>query len=216
MIVCVQTGKGWTKKIRKVFENNGWIIVENPEEADLVISEEAHLYKPTIVVGKVEEDLMENVIDVLSPKDCERYIKIRLKLYQAYLTTGGFEDYLEEEFSKAVRYTLPLSLVIFKITEKDNKTLEKLIVTAKRYSRISDKFFKLSDDEVVMVLPGTDEDGANVFVKRLIRRWHREYLKETITKKPSFIYGIASIEDWMLSAEDLLASAEYDLLKKIR
>jgi hypothetical protein len=186
------------------------------EEADLVFSNVPHPFKYTVIVGKLEDNVKDTVIDVINPGIDKDVLKLKLKLYEVYTQTGDYMEIVDEEFSKARRNTMPLSVVIFKVMDEDLEAIRSLIVSMSLFSRRSDKFFNLGEGEILVLLPGTDKEGAELFVRRLNRRFVREYLKKRIVKKPSYAYGIAEMENWMVLGEDLLSAAEYDLLKKLR
>ncbi len=215
MIVYIDLPKNLKKKFEQAFEYSGWFI-STPEEANLIVAKKPHPYKPSVVVGKCRLNPPDNVIDII-PEDIDQIaLELRLRLYAVYLQTGDFESILEEEFMKSRRYTLPLSVVIFKVMENDPKSIRKILSVVNLHSRRSDKSFRISEDEIMAILPGTDREGAEIFVKRVTRRYTKEYIKENVLKKPDFVFGIGSLEEWMISAEDLLSSAEFDLLRKIR
>jgi len=217
MTVYIDTTR-YSRKLKNILEKIGWIVTEEENEADVVVSDSAHKFKPTIILGTPKcDEIPDNVLDVISPRDVnEKILRIKSKLYEMFLNIGNFEEFLEEEFAKAKRYTLPLSLVVIKVLDEDKNSIKKLLKTVRLYSRRSDKIFRLSEDELAIVLLGTDLEGTKVFLKRLSKRWTREYMKDSILKKPDFIYGISTTEEWMKSAEDLLSSAEFDLMGKIR
>ncbi len=215
MMAYVDLSDELGEKLKNVLEEAGWF-VSSEDEANLVFSKEPHPYKPTVIVGECGANIPDNVIDIIPLDFDEKVLKIRLKLYSVYLQSGDFETVLDEEFMKSRRYTLPLSVVIFRVLEKESSSMRKLVSVLNVRSRKSDKSFRISEDEIVVVLPGTDREGAEVFVKRVVRKYTKEYVRENVFKKPDFVYGIGSIQDWMISAEDLLSSAEFDLLQKLR
>jgi len=215
MIVNIQN-VSYKEIIQDVFEKREWIVSQNDYDADLIVSKRPHTYKPTVIVGKLRVNIPENVIDIIRSKPDSISLELRIKLYESYLQNNNFEAYLKEEFLKSKRYTLPLSLIIIKVYEDDPKLVRKLFYMISIVSRFTDKAYRISEDEVAIVLPGTDREGAEIFVSRLSRKAIKEYLKEKVLKKPDFIYGIGCVEDWMKSEEDLLSSSEYDLLSKLR
>ncbi len=215
MIVHVDLPQRTKRKFERLLKNLS-IPVSSEEEAALIFSDKPHTYKPTVIVGKLEDDVPENVIDVIDSRIDEKIMKLKVRLYEMYLQVGGFSEVLEEEFMKAKRNTMPLSLVVFKVMDGDMDAVRMLITSLNASSRKSDKAFNLGEGEIVIILPGTDKNGARVFVKRLERRFIRKYLKEKVLKKPDYVYGISSMEDWMVTGEDLVSAAEYEALKKIR
>jgi len=215
MIVNIQN-VNYREIIQNAFERREWIISQNDYDADLIVARKPHTYKPTVVVGRLRVNIPDNVIDMISSKPNPVSLDLRIKLYESYLQSNNFESYLKEEFLKSKRYTLPLSLIIIKAYESDPEFIKKLCYMIPLISRLTDKAYRISEDEVAVVLPGTDREGAEVFIKRLSRKVIKKYLKERALRKPNFIYGIGSIEDWMKSEEDLISSSEYDLLSKLR
>ncbi len=201
-------------RMKKYFERAGWLYSDS-EKVDVVISDKPHPLLPTILVGGSKNgDLVDNVLDVLSGQESEDVIKIRVKLYESFLNSGNYESILEEEFARSKRYSVPLSVVIFRILDDDKDAVRCLMSVVKEYGRLSDKMFRVEDGDILVVLVGTDLSGAEVFVRRIKRRYTREYLKRKILKEPDFLWGIGTLEDWMISSDDLLASAEYDLIRK--
>lgn len=190
--------------------------VSSAEVASLIFSKTPHPYKPTVIVGKVEGEIPDNVIDVISPGIDKEILKLKLRLYEVFIQSGDYMEILDEEFSKAKRNTMPLSVVLFKVLDEDVDAIRILLASANASSRKSDKIFNLGEGEILAILPGTDKEGAETFARRLSRRFVRNYTREKVTKKPSCVYGIAEIEDWMVLGEDLLSSAEYDLIGKLR
>ncbi len=215
MIVNIQD-VNYKEVIQDAFEKREWIISQNEFDADLIVSKKPHTYKPTVIVGRLRVNIPENVVDIIKTKPDPTSLSLRIKLYESYLQNNNFEAYLKEEFLKSKRYTLPLSLVIIKVYENDPELIKKLYYIISLISRFTDKAYRISEDEVGVILPGTDRDGAEIFINRLSRKIIKEYLKEKVLKKPDFIYGIGSIEDWMKSEEDLISSCEYDLLNRLR
>ncbi len=217
MIVHVDLSPRYKKKFEKLLESL-MIPVSSEDEAVLVFSNRPHVYKPTVLVGKLqnEGEIGDNIIDVIDPRIDKKTLQLKVRLYEIFLQTGGFYEALEEEFLKAKRNTMPLSIVIFRILDKDIDAVRTLLTSLNISSRKSDKTFNLGEGEVVIILPGTDKSGAEVFAKRLERRFVRKYLKEKILKKPEYVHGIAELEDWMITGEDLISAAEYETLRKIR
>ena len=215
MIVHIDLPQRTRKRFERLLKKLS-IPVSSEEEAAMVFSDRPHSYKPTVIVGKYDGDVPENVIDVIDSKIDEKTLKLKVRLYEVYLQVGGFSEVLEEEFMKAKRNTMPLSLVVFKVIDRDMDAVRMLIASLNASSRKSDKVFNLGEGEIVIILPGTDKNGARVFVKRLERRFIRKYLKEKVLKKPDYVYGISTVEDWMVTGEDLVSAAEYEALKKLR
>ena len=216
MIIHVDLPQRTKKKFERLLKKLS-IPVSSEEEAAVIFSTKPHTYKPTVIVGKLEEDeLPENVIDIIDTKVDEKTLKLKLRLYETYIQVGGFNEVLEEEFMKSKRNTMPLSVVVFKIIDRDMDAVRLIVSSLNASSRKSDKTFNLGEGEIVIVLPGTDKNGAKVFVKRLERRFIRKYLKEKVLKKPEYVYGISTVEDWMITGEDLVSAAEYEVLRKLR
>ncbi len=215
MIVHVDLPQRTKKKFERML-NNLSIPVSSEEEAVIVFSRKPHTYKLTVIVGRLDDEVPENVIDVIDSKIDEKTLRLKVRLYETYIQSGGFNGVLEEEFMKAKRNTMPLSLVVFKVVDQDMDAIRMLVSSLNIASRKSDKVFNLGEGEIVIILPGTDRNGAGVFVKRLERRFIRKYLKEKVLKKPSYVCGIATMEDWMVVGEDLVSAAEYEILRKLR
>ncbi len=215
MIVHLDLGPKLKKRFEAMLKELS-VPVSSEEEAVLVFSKKPHPYKPTVIIGKVEDGITDNVIDILETNVNLEKLRLKMKLYEAFLQSGDYSEVLDDEFVKARRNTMPLSVVLFKILDDDIDALKALLSSLSISSRRSDKAFNLGEGEILVILPGTDKDGAEVFVRRLERRFVRRYIREKVLKKPSYTYAVAELEDWMITGEDLLSSAEYELLKKIR
>ena len=201
------------ERLKDVFQRAGWIHSDSGD-VDLVISRKPDPLVRTVLIDG--GDITDNVIDVLRGDETPEELILKAKLYEAYLNSGDIESLLEEEFVRSKRYSIPLSVVIFRILDSDTDVMRCLFKSIRDYGRISDKVYRVSDSDVLVVLVGTDESGIDVFVRRIKRRFKREYLKLKVLKIPDVYYAKATLEDWMLSGEDLLASAEYDLVKNSR
>ena len=215
MIVHVDLPPRQKKRFEKMLKNL-LVPVSSAEVASLIFSSSPHPYKPTVIVGNPEGEMPDNVVDVINSRVNKEILKLKLRLYEIFIQSGDYMEILDEEFSKAKRNTMPLSVVIFKILDGDVDAVRILLFSANASSRKSDKIFNLGEGEILAILPGTDKEGAETFARRLSRRFIRSYTREKVTKKPTCVYGIAEIEDWMVLGEDLLSSAEYDLIKKLR
>ncbi|MCD6450172.1 MAG: hypothetical protein J7L34_06680 [Thermotogaceae bacterium] len=215
MIVNIQD-VNYKDVIQDTFEKREWIVSQSDYDADLIVAKNPHNYKPTVIVGRLKGDFPVNVIDVIRSKPHPITLELRIRLYEAYLQSNNFEAYLKEEFLKSRRYTLPLSLVIIRIYENDPLLIKEFYYAFSTVSRSTDKAFRISEGEFAVVLPGTGREGAEIFIRRFSKKITKEYIKERVLKKPDFIYGIGTLEDWMKSEEDLISSSEYDLLSKLR
>ena len=92
-----------------------------------------------------------------------------------------FDRRLAQEFSRALRFDMPLSLVILQVgrlrevrdahgDDVVTRMLRWVSETIQRTCREFDEPCLISEDEVAIVLPSTPADGADAFVRRLARK----------------------------------------------
>ncbi len=203
------------KRLERTLEKLGWVRAPR-NRCDVIFSKKPDPMVPTVLVTREDPEITDTVIDVIRGNEPEDVLKLKLRLYETFLNIGDYMDYLEEEFIKSKRYSLPLSVVLFRVLDEREDSFTCLMGALKEYARQTDKVFRIGDFDVLVVLNGTDIEGADVFVKRIAKRYVRDFLKKNVLKEPDFVYGVAEAEDWMVSAEDLISSAEYDLLSKMR
>ena len=203
-----------SNELIKAFEEAGFTPVKKRENAFVIVSKKPDVIKETILfLSDIPKNLPMNVIDVWDPKTPYDLLVKKAKLIFSYLyRPRGIFDELEDEFMKAKRYNFPLSVVvIFSLETKED--LENTFGLLKKISRTTDIIGFLGNNEILVALPGTDKKGAQIYVNRLKKRLIRF---GNWTKIPNVMFGIAEVENWMESSEDLIAAAEYALMSRKR
>ncbi|MFN0204983.1 MAG: GGDEF domain-containing protein [Planctomycetota bacterium] len=95
-------------------------------------------------------------------------------------TFAQIHHLMKVEFSRARRYRLPLSFVVFVVDRLGDLSknfgykardlvLERFQILLKRETRTCDFIGRFTDDRVLLILPHTDADGAKVLVNRVRR-----------------------------------------------
>ncbi|MCD6552187.1 diguanylate cyclase [Thermotoga sp.] len=189
-------------RLKRIVQEVGFLINES---ADLVVTDRPRNDgKQTILISKsLPEEIPEGVLDVIDPRLPDFLLRNRFRMIKTYLKfPRGILSYLEEEFAKAKRYDFPLS-VIYLFFESE-KTAERVYESIQEILRSSDKIDFVRKNELMIILPATAKEGA----QRLLKRLRRKFLRLDWTKQTFFEYGIAQVEDWMESVEDLFASLE--------
>jgi len=200
--------------LKRAFEEAGFVPVRRKENAFVVVSEKPDIIRDTVLVSNdAPKELPSNVIDVLNPDISYELLVRRARLILSYLyRPRGIFDELEDEFMKAKRYSFPLSIVII-LSFESREDVEDVFGLLRRISRATDTMGFLGNNEILVILPGTDKKGAQIYVRRLKKRLIRF---GNWTKIPNMMFGIAEVEDWMESAEDLIAAAEFSLVSRKR
>ena len=209
MTVFFETG---SDELKRAFEEAGFMPVKRKENAFVIVSEKPDVMRDTVLLlSNTPKDIPANVIDVLDPKAPYDILVRRARLILSYLyRPRGIFDELEDEFMKAKRYDFPLSIVVI-LSFESGENVEDVFGLLKRISRTTDVMGFLGNNEILVILPGTDKRGAQIYVARLRKRLIRF---GNWTRIPNMIFGIAEVEDWMESAEDLIAAAEYSLVSR--
>jgi hypothetical protein len=178
------------------------------ESADVIITDDLKEQgRWVILVSKnVPEKIPEGVLDVIDPRLPDFLLRKKFEMVKVYLKfPSGILSYLEDEFEKSKRYGFPLSVIY--LFFEDDGTARRVYEILRELLRSSDRFDFLKRNEIMIVLPGTSKEGA----ERLLKRLKRKFLRLDWTKQPILEYGIAQVEDWMETLEDLLASLESSL-----
>ena len=209
MTVFFETG---SNELKRAFEEAGFVLVRRKENAFVIVSEKPDIMKDTVLLlSNTPKDIPTNVIDVLDPEAPYDLLVRKARLILSYLyRPRGIFDELEDEFMKAKRYDFPLSIVVI-LSFESREDMEDVFGLLKRISRATDTMGFLGNNEILVILPGTDKRGAQIYVGRLRKRLIRF---GNWTRIPNMMFGIAEVEDWMESAEDLIAAAEYSLVSR--
>jgi CPA1 family monovalent cation:H+ antiporter len=101
-----------------------------------------------------------------------------------------FEDILNKEISRAQRYKTDLSILIFKIQNKHNKThnLKTVGEIINKKIRVNDYFGKLSDDKYMILTSNTSLSGAVVLAEKTI-------LKTDKIQNLHLYFGVTQMDD---------------------
>ena len=203
-----------SNELKRAFEEAGFVLVRRKENAFVIVSEKPDIMKDTVLLlSNTPKDIPTNVIDVLDPEAPYDLLVRKARLILSYLyRPRGIFDELEDEFMKAKRYDFPLSIVVI-LSFESREDMEDVFGLLKRISRATDTMGFLGNNEILVILPGTDKRGAQIYVGRLRKRLIRF---GNWTRIPNMMFGIAEVEDWMESAEDLIAAAEYSLVSRKR
>jgi diguanylate cyclase (GGDEF)-like protein len=121
----------------------------------------------------------------------------------------AFEDELGQGVAAAARTQVPLALALldldnFKLTNDrhghpQGDELLRRVAAVLRDGRAADRTYRIGGDEFALLMPGTDEPGAQIVVRRLVRRLGESGASVSI--------GIATMRAGY-SAEELRAEAD--------
>lgn len=133
----------------------------------------------------------------------------------------AFNEKLAEEWSRALRYGTPLSVVLFDVDkfksyndtfghQAGDGVLKILARTVMALVRGTDFFARYGGEEFVLILPNTDAEGAYILAERLRERVERAAWKE---RPVTASFGVSSLEEGMTCGEDLVEAADGALYK---
>ncbi len=154
-----------------------------------------------------EEIYKMSVIDALTGAHNKRYLL----------------EALEKEVSRSVRYSLPLSIVLFDIDhfKKVNDTHGHLAgdaVLAEMGKRIrprirkEDLFARYGGEEFCLVLANTSADRAIVFAEEIRRIVEREPFRHQGVEMPiTSSFGVVALENPQMTVTDMIAKADEHL-----
>lgn len=185
------------------------------------------IYKLCQLIANISANALENAILFESVQAAQEYFEdmaIRDGLTGLY-NHRHFYDRLEEEFSRASRYNMPLSLVFFDLDDFKrindvyghtcgDMVLKKIGQVLKSVARESDIPARYGGEEFVIVLPNTDKQGAFDLACRIhsIIRSHR--FEQLSGKQVTISVGVATYVDGNLpSFNDLVSIADEGLYK---
>ena len=128
----------------------------------------------------------------------------------------AFNEKLAEEWSRAGRYSTPLSLVMFDVDkfktyndsfghQAGDEVLKTLARTVMGVVRTTDFFARYGGEEFALILPNTDAEGAYILAERLRERIEQAKWKE---RPVTSSFGVSSMEIGMENGESLLEAAD--------
>jgi two-component system cell cycle response regulator len=174
------------------------------------------------LVANISGNALENAV-IIEAMQSKRRLLESLALHDGL--TGlynhqQFHTHLEEEFSRAQRYILPLSCVFADIDQfKDiNDRYGHVIgdVVLKQIGKLINKIFRKSDlasryggDEFAVLLPNTTGRGARDFADRLEKEIGELSIQQLKGNKVSISVGVATYQNGNVPTyQDLLAQAD--------
>jgi two-component system cell cycle response regulator len=187
------------------------------------------IYKVCQLVANISANALENAMLFDSMKTAQEYfeeISIRDGLTKLY-NHRHFYTRLEEEFSRASRYSEPLSLIFFDIDDfkqiNDNyghtlgdEVLKKIGLVMKSLARESDLPARYGGDEFAIILPNTSAEGALDVANRLstaIRELKFENLEGAWVTTSS---GVATFVDKNIQTFDRLVRLADEAMYKAK
>jgi diguanylate cyclase (GGDEF)-like protein len=133
---------------------------------------------------------------------------------------------LEEEKRRAIRYDLPLSLIMVDIDwfkklndsyghEVGNQVLSELAVVIKKCIRDVDVFARYGGEEFVIILPQTPQGEASVLAERIRKHIEDHVVNSAASGKlrVTVSVGVTSYPENGKSAEDLVSTADQALYR---
>jgi two-component system cell cycle response regulator len=135
-----------------------------------------------------------------------------------------FYNRLEEEFSRAIRYEIPISCIMLDIDRfkriNDNYghragdlVLRQFAQLIRRHTRKSDVFARYGGEEFIILLPQTGVDGAKTEAERL-QKYIREHHFKNIEEKITSSMGIACWPTHNIdTSDDLITLADHALYR---
>ncbi len=185
------------------------------------------IYKLCKIIANISANALENAILFESVQTAQEYFEemaIRDGLTGLY-NHRHFYERLEEEFSRAERYTVPLSLIYLDLDDfkrindlyghtRGDQVLKKIGHLIKEVARESDIPARYGGEEFAVILPSTGEAGAFDLANRIhavVRDCEFEHLPgERITISS----GVATFVDKNFnSLSDLIHSADEGMYK---
>jgi len=187
------------------------------------------VHKLCQLVANISANVLENAILFESMKTAQEYFEdmaVRDGLTKLY-NHHHFYNRLEEEFSRAIRYNSPLSLVFFDVDDfkrvndtyghtEGDKVLKQIGHFMKNVARESDIAARYGGEEFALLLPNTTAAGALDVVNRLstiIREYQFENLHGdhiTISSGTSTVVGknLDSYEQLVRLADEAMYKAK--------
>jgi diguanylate cyclase (GGDEF)-like protein/putative nucleotidyltransferase with HDIG domain len=126
----------------------------------------------------------------------------------------GFHEALDAEFERARRHDLPLAVAVVEIEglaafddrgRRSDGLLERLGAVTLELGRVEDIAARVAPDQVAIVLPHTDREGALIVCERLLRAYGGLFTDESVDLVASI--GLATFPTDAGTAEALLHGA---------
>jgi two-component system cell cycle response regulator len=138
------------------------------------------VYKLCHLVANISANALENAVlfeSMATAKEVFEEVVTRDNLTRLY-THKYFYNQLEKEFSRAMRYNLALSLILFNIDDFrrlnskyghmiGDEVLKQVGRLIRSIVRDIDVAARYSGDEFVLLLPNTDKEGARILAQRI-------------------------------------------------
>jgi two-component system cell cycle response regulator len=180
------------------------------------------IFKLCQLVANISGNALENAVIIEAMHSKRRLLEelaLRDSLTGLY-NHQQFHTHLEEEFSRAQRYSLPLSCVFADIDQfkyiNDRYGHVTGDVVLKQIGKLINKIFRKSDlaaryggDEFAVLLPNTTGRGASDFADRLEKKIGELLIQQLKGKKVSISVGVATYQNGNVrSYHDLLTHAD--------
>ena len=184
------------------------LAVADEKDADLFVGEKVHPLLDTVIVSKSVPENLNQVVDVVLPKQSLDYYIMKFKLLYCYVVTHcSVEAFLDEEIYKSQRYDIPLSIAMVRLGKEDELAVRTLYSCAKRQARASDKVMLYDKNTLITFLPYTQIEGARIFVGRLLRHSRRIKLPKS-THFPQVVSAICQVTTQVADSSELILKLE--------
>ena len=131
----------------------------------------------------------------------------------------AFQEEMERQWASATRYAQPLALALldlddFKLVNDrrghavGDQVLRQAGTTIATYLRRSDRAFRVGGDEFVVIMPGTNAEGAHTTVRRLLAACLDDGGDPRDSRAVSFSAGISEIPGQARDRESLYSQAD--------
>lgn len=169
-----------------------------------------------------------SVVDVTERVEYEQQLKEMNEKLQSLAITDGltglknhraFQDFLEQEFQRAVRYGSPLSLILMDVDkfkqyndtfghQAGDEVLKRVAEILLSNARQTDFVARYGGEEFVVVLPNTDSDDALCVAERFRSAIEQaEWSLRPITGS----FGVATLTDAVQNRQELIEQADQAL-----
>ncbi len=197
-----------------------------------LFDKQEHLTKEDIVILQS----FQKIFSIMLLKEREYYqaVKEKRELFQKVITDGltkvynryYFDEMLEKEFQKAIRYRYPLTLVMIDLDhfKRINDTyghdigdlvLRDFAKLLKENVRESDQIFRYGGEEFVILMPFTTKQEALHVLERIRELLHRKGGVSLGDKRIGYTFsaGIAEVDSQITTSHELIKKADSALYK---